>query len=131
MKVEGWLFLGCGIFFGATDVVYWYTSKEPTGTVALALCVGLAILTGFYVLFTGRRLPPRPEDEREGEVIQGTGELGFFSPHSWWPLFLALAAAVAAMGVAIGWWLFLMGILMVLLATIGFVFEYYRGHYAH
>jgi hypothetical protein len=33
--------------------------------------------------------------------------------------------------VAIGWWLFLIGMLMVLLAVIGFVFEYYRGHYAH
>ena len=57
MKVEGWLFLGCGIFFGGTDVVYWYVSKDPTGTTALALAVGLAILIGFYVLFTGRRLP--------------------------------------------------------------------------
>jgi hypothetical protein len=35
MKVEGWLFLGAGIFFAGTDVVYWYTSKEVTGTTAL------------------------------------------------------------------------------------------------
>jgi hypothetical protein len=83
------------------------------------------------VLFTGRRLPVRPEDIPEGEIYQGTGDLGFFSPHSWWPLFLALAAATAAIGAAIGWWLFLIGMLMVLLATVGFVFEYYRGHYAH
>ena len=131
MKVEGWLFLGCGVFFAGADVVYWYTSYDPTGTAALAFAVGLALLTGFYVLFTGRRLPVRPEDENEGEIYEGTGELGFFSPHSWWPLFLALAAAVAAMGVAIGWWLFLIGMLMVLLAVVGFVFEYYRGHYAH
>jgi hypothetical protein len=131
MKVEGYLLLGCAIFFGGADVVYWYFSHDPTGSTALGIAVGLAFLIGFYVLFTGRRLPPRPEDEKEGEIYQGTGELGFFSPHSWWPLFLALAAGVAAMGVAIGWWLFLIGILMVLLATIGFVFEYYRGHYAH
>ena len=80
MKVEGWLFLGCGIFFGATDAVYWYTSHDPTGTTALALAVGLALLTGFYVLFTGRRLPQRPEDDDLGEIEQGTGEVGFFSP---------------------------------------------------
>ena len=30
MKVEGWLFLGCGIFFAGADIVYWYTSKDPT-----------------------------------------------------------------------------------------------------
>ena len=26
MKVEGWLFLGCGVFFGGSDIAYW--SKE-------------------------------------------------------------------------------------------------------
>jgi hypothetical protein len=131
MRVEGYLFLGCAIFFGGSDVVYWHYSHDPTGATALGVAVGLAFLIGFYVLFTGRRLPPRPEDEHEGEIYQGTGELGFFSPHSWWPLFVGLAAATAAVGTAIGWWLFLIGMLMVLLATIGFVFEYYRGHYAH
>ena len=35
MKVEGWLFLGCGIFFAGADIVYWYVSKETTGTAAM------------------------------------------------------------------------------------------------
>jgi len=131
MKVEGALLLGCALFFAASDLIYWYFSHDPTGTTALALAVGLAFLSGFYVLFTGRRLPQRPEDSQEGEIHQGTGELGFFSPHSWWPLFVGLAGATAALGVAIGWWLFLIGLLALLLSTIGFVFEYYRGHYAH
>jgi drug/metabolite transporter (DMT)-like permease len=131
MRVEGWLFLGCGVFFIGTDVVYWYTSQDPTGTTALALAVGLAVLAGFYVLFTGRRLPPRPEDNPQGQIVEGTGEVGFFSPHSWWPLFLGLGAAVAALGVAIGWWLFLIGMLTVVFTSIGFVFEYYRGHFSH
>ena len=131
MKFEGFLFVGCAIFFGAADIVYWYFSKDPTGTAALAFSVALAFLTGFYLLFTGRRLPPRPEDNPEGEIAEGAGELGFFSPHSWWPLFVGLAAALAALGVAIGWWLFLIGLLFTFLAVIGFVFEYYRGIYAH
>jgi uncharacterized membrane protein len=131
MKFEGSLFIGCAIFFGAADIVYWYFSKDPTGTTALALSVGLAFLTGFYLLFTGRRLPERPEDNPDGEIEQGTGELGFFSPHSWWPLYVGLAAALAALGVAIGWWLFLIGLLALFLTTIGFVFEYYRGVYTH
>ncbi len=131
MKFEGTLFIGCAIFFGAADIVYWYFSKDPTGTVALALSVGLAFLTGFYLLFTGRRLPERPEDNPDGEIEEGTGELGFFSPHSWWPLYVGMAAALAAFGVAVGWWLFLIGLLAVFLTTIGFVFEYYRGIYAH
>jgi hypothetical protein len=131
MKVEGYLFVGCAAFFAAADVVYWHFSKDPTGTTALALSVGLAFLTGFYLLFTGRRLPPRPEDRPDAEIAEGTGELGFFSPHSWWPLITGMSAAVAALGAAIGWWLFLIGMLFVLLSAIGFVFEYYRGQYAH
>ena len=110
MKVEGYLFIGCAAFFAGADIVYWHYSKDPTGTTALALAVGLAFLTGFYVLFTGRRLPRRPEDNPRSEIAEGTGELGFFSPHSWWPLFTGLACAVAA---------------------IGFVFEYYRGYFSH
>jgi len=131
MRVEGWLFIGSGIFLGGTDIVYWYTSYDPTGTTALALAVGLCLLAGFYVMFTGRRLPLRPEDNTQAEVSDGTGEIGFFSPHSWWPLFLAFAAAVAAAGLAIGWWLFLIGMLFTVFASIGFVFEYYRGHFSH
>ena len=131
MRVEGYLFLGCAIFFGGADVVYWHYSHDPTGATALGVAVGLAFLTGFYVLFTGRRLPLRPEDNNAGEIAEGTGEIGFFSPHSWWPLFLGLAAATTALGAAVGWWLFLIGLLCTVFATIGFVFEYYRGHYAH
>ena len=131
MKFEGGLFIGCAIFFGVVDVIYWFLSKEVTGTTALALAVALAFLTGFYLLFTGRRLPLRPEDNVDGEIEQGTGELGFFSPHSWWPLYVGLAAAIAALGVAVGWWLFLIGLLALFLTVIGFVFEYYRGVWAH
>jgi hypothetical protein len=131
VKFEGGLFIGCAIFFGVVDVIYWFLSKEVTGTTALALAVALAFLTGFYLLFTGRRLPLRPEDTPDGEIEEGTGELGFFSPHSWWPLYVGLAAALAAFGVAIGWWLFLIGLLALFLTVIGFVFEYYRGVWAH
>jgi Cytochrome c oxidase subunit IV len=131
MKVEGWLFLGCGIFFGGTDIVYWYISHDPTGTTALALAVGLMVLTGFYALFTGRRLPKLPQDDSYGEIEQGTGEVGFFSPHSWWPLALGFSAAVTALGAAVGWWLFLIGMAFTVFSTIGLVFEYYRGHFAH
>jgi protein-S-isoprenylcysteine O-methyltransferase Ste14 len=131
MKFEGSLFIGCAIFFGAADIVYWYFSKDPTGTTALALSVALAFLIGFYLLFTGRRLPQRPEDNPQGEIADAAGELGFFSPHSWWPLYVGLAAATASLGVVIGWWLFLIGLLFLFLTVIGFVFEYYRGIFAH
>jgi Cytochrome c oxidase subunit IV len=132
MKVEGFLFLLSAAFFAVVDAVYWFTSYDPTGTTALGIAVGLAFLSGFYLLFTGRRLPrTRPEDNPDAEISDGAGEIGFFSPHSWWPLFTGLSAALAAFGLAIGWWLFLIGMLAVLMSSIGFVFEYYRGQYAH
>ncbi|HEY0934050.1 MAG TPA: cytochrome c oxidase subunit 4 [Trebonia sp.] len=131
MKVEGWLFLGSGIFLTVTDIIYWYLSYDPTGTAALALAVGLCLLIGFYVAFTGRRLPLRPEDNVQGEIADGTGEIGFFSPHSWWPFWVALSAATVAVGMAVGWWLVLIGVVAIMMTSIGFVFEYYRGHFAH
>ena len=131
MKVEGGLFIGCAVFFAAMDIIYWYFSRETAGTVALAFAVGLAFLAGFYVLLTGRRVGKQPQDDLEAEIEEGTGELGFFSPHSWWPLFLGLSCGLAALGAAIGWWLFILGMLAVSFTTIGFVFEYYRGEFAH
>lgn len=131
MKIEGYLFVLSALFFAVADVIYWAFSKDPTGTTALALSVALAGLIGFYLLFTGRRVDPRPEDDKEGEIADGAGELGFYSPHSWWPLFAAGAAAIVCIGVVIGWWLMLVGLFAVVLAAIGFVFEYYRGHFSH
>ncbi len=131
MKVEGYLFIFCAVFFAITDVVYWFWSYDPTGTTALALAVGLAFLVGFYILFTGRRIEARPEDDPEGEISDGAGEFGFYSPHSWWPLLAALSVALAGLGFVIAWWLFIVGALCVLMTAIGFVFEYYRGHFSH
>ena len=127
MKVEGLFFAGVAIFFAVVDVVYWYTSHDPTGTTALALAVGLAFLIGFYIFVTGRRTGLRPEDREDADIAEAAGEYGFFSPHSWWPLFAAGSAAVAALGVVFAWWLVIIGLMLVIMSAFGFVLEYYRG----
>lgn len=128
MKVEGWLFgAGC-VFFALSAVVYGILSDgEPVGTVALAFTAGLAFLVGYYLLFTARRIDPRPEDAKTAEISDGAGELGFYSPHSWWPLATAFFAAVAFLGIVVGWWMFILGVIGGGLAVVGMVFEYYRG----
>ncbi|NVI87447.1 cytochrome c oxidase subunit 4 [Actinomadura sp. BRA 177] len=136
MRVQAFMFYGCAVFFLATDVVYWLWSKDWTGTSVLGLAVGLSGLIGFYVHFTVRRLEranagPLYEDDPEGEIADAAGELGFFSPHSWWPLFVGLSAAAVALGIVFGWWLVIFGVCCAILTTIGLVFEYYRGHFAH
>src|ERR1700761_8056521 len=123
MRVEGWLFIGSGIFLLGADVVYWYTSYDPTGTTALALAVGLCLLTGFYIMFTGRRLPLRPEDNTEAEISDGTGEIGFFSPDRWGPLFGGSPPALHPPGFWLRLWIGLIGLLGIRLTANGFVFE--------
>jgi MFS family permease len=132
MKVEGWLFAAGFFFFAISAVIYGILSDgEPVGTVALAFTAGLAFLIGYFVLFTARRIDPRPEDSKTAEIAEGAGELGFYSPHSWWPLAVAFFAATAFLGIVIGWWLFIIGAIGGGLAVIGMVFEYYRGEPVH
>ena len=127
MKVEGWLFAAGFFFFAIAAVIYGLLAEEPVGTVALAFTAGLSFLIGYYLLFTARRIDPRPEDNKVAEIAEGAGELGFYSPHSWWPLAVAFCAALTFTGIAIGWWLFIIGAIGAGLAVVGLVFEYYRG----
>ena len=131
MKAEGLLFASGVAFFGAVSVIYWVFSEEPAGTTALAFTGGLALLVGYYVLFTGRRVGTRPEDRNDGDIEEAAGEYGFFSPHSWWPLPTAAGAAITGLGIIFGWWLVFLGILVLGYAVLGMVFEYYRGEHAH
>jgi hypothetical protein len=130
MKVEGRIFGFLCIFLALSTVVYGILSREWAGTTALAMSTGLSFLIGYYVLFTGRRIDERPEDNPEGEVADGAGEVGFFSPHSWWPLATAASAAIVALGLVFAWWMVALGAILLTASIIGFVFEYYRGQEA-
>ncbi|MGH3320656.1 MAG: cytochrome c oxidase subunit 4 [Streptosporangiaceae bacterium] len=131
MRVEAYFYLLITLLFGLTGLGYWYFSRDPTGTTALAITTMFAFLVGFYLYFTGQRIGRRAEDDAEGEISEGAGQYGFYSPHSWWPLWLGLASAVTGFGVAIAWWLALTGCALIAMATVGFVFEYYRGLHYH
>jgi cytochrome c oxidase subunit IV len=131
VKVEGYLFAAIAVFFIPVTAVYWYYSDDPTGTTALVLTFALCFLISFYLLFTARRIEPRPEDNPAAEIADGAGDLGFFAPHSWWPLALAGSAALGTLGLVFGWWLLFASVPLVAYAVMGFVFEYYRGHYEH
>ena len=128
MKVEGYLFAFIAVFLGVSDVVYWFGSHDPTGTTALALGTGLGALIGFYLLFTARRIEPRPEDLEDADISDGAGEIGFFSPYSWAPLWCGLAAVTCILGIVFGWWLFFLGAGFAIFAVGSMVFEYYAGH---
>ena len=127
MKVEGWLFAAGAFLYGLIAIVYWFMTEEVVGTTVLALSGGLAFLVGFYVLFTGRRVGPRPEDRLDAEIDEAEVDYGFYPAHSWWPLPLALSTAVTFLGLIIVPWLLVLGAVAVVLSVIGYVYEFYRG----
>ena len=129
----GWkLFLGIAAFYAFVTVVYAELSKEIVGSLALLLSTLLAILLGFYFLVIDRRTDGfLPEDNLEGEIADRAGELGFFSPHSWWPLLVGFFMTLAGLGVLLGWWLTIMAVAGLLISIYGFVMEYQRDKSAH
>lgn len=131
MRLEGIIFAILVVFFIIVTPIYWYLSEDPTGTTALVLTFGLSALIAFYLLYTSRRVYPRPEDRLDGEIEEMAGEYGFFSPHSWWPLACAASGAVVVLGLVFAWWLFIIGVALGAMAVVGLVFEYYRGEFAH
>ena len=125
MNTSWILFVGLSIFYAILTVVYWQLGGEAVGITAIALSAGLALIVGFYLWFTDRRLGNLlPEDNQQGEIADSAGEIGFFSPHSWWPLPVALSASALALGLIIGWWLVLIAIGSLIISIMGLVLEY-------
>lgn len=109
----------------------WYTGIEWVGTVTLLFTSFMAALIAFYI---GRVHKAQggelPEDILTSDIDDGDPELGEFSPWSWWPIVLAFSAALAIMGLAVGAWLFPIGVAVFAVAIVGWVYEYYRGYFA-
>lgn len=132
MKAEAWIFGACTAFFALVTPAYWFIAGDPTGTAALVMTTLLAGLVAFYLGFHASKMEPRPEDRIDGEIADGAGELGFFPPYSWWPLWCALTASVIIYGLAMGaWWLAIIGVGLGAVALSGWIFEYYLGEHAH
>lgn len=132
MRVESRIFELLTVFFAVVAIIYGYFSHEPVGITALALSAGLTLIVGTYFRFVARRLALRPEDYGDAEVSDGAGELGFFSPGSFWPIALAAAAGVMALAIAFfAWWLIVIGAVLIVAMAGGLVFEYHLGPEKH
>ncbi|MBG6225541.1 4-hydroxybenzoate polyprenyltransferase [Arthrobacter sp. CAN_A2] len=133
MRIETKLFTYLTPFFLLVGTVYGFLVEwtEPVGFLALYLTAGLSGMIGFYLGFTGKRVGDRPEDRLDAEIHEGSGEQGHFSPWSWWPLVLGLAAATSFAGLAVGFWILYIGMGLAVIALVGWVYEYSRGYHAH
>ncbi len=126
MKVEARVFEICAGFFFLCAIVYVWLAGEPVGSAGLFLTGGLALIIGTYFRFVSRRLTPRPEDRPDAEIADGAGELGFFAPGSYWPIGVAAAAAVVAVGIAYFFvWLIVIGMALLFVMVGGLLFEYH------
>lgn len=130
MKIGGWSFALGAIFFLAVGGIYFYVSGDEIGTTALVMTGGLAFLVAFYILYTNKRLDGLPEDRANAEIDEADPEYGFFSPHSWWPLVVAIGAAGIVLGLVFAVWFVVLSVAILLLGIIGWLFEYYRGEFA-
>ena len=124
MKAGYKLFGFLALVYAIVDVVYWWVGGEPLGITAIGLSGGLALTIGFYFYTNDKRMGLLPSDNLEGEIADLAGELGFFSPHSWWPLPLALSACAMGLGLIIGWWLTIIALGALIVSIIGFTTEY-------
>jgi hypothetical protein len=128
VKVESLIFSIIAVFCVVAAVVYGLWSHEPIGTTALALSGGLTGLIGGFFWFVSRRIDARPEDRKDADIAEGAGELGFFSPGSYWPFALALSAGIMGLALAFWYaWLIVIGGVALMITIGGLLFEYYVG----
>jgi hypothetical protein len=126
MKVEARLFEIVTAFCFLVGIVYTVLTGEPVGVAGLFLTGGLCLIVGTYFRFVARRLETRPEDNPEAEVSDGAGDVGFFSPGSYWPIALAGSAALLAISLAFFHvWAIAISVVILLLAVGRLVFEYH------
>jgi len=126
MKTESRIFEILTIFFFVVAIIYLVISQEPAGTAALFLTGGLSLIVGTYFRFVSRRLELRPEDNPGAEVSDGAGDVGFFSPGSYWPFGLALSVALVAISMAyMYFWAITISGVILLISIGGLIFEYH------
>ena len=137
MKTNIVVFSILAIYFGLLATVYTVWSliadgaMEWTGSLAIALSGVLCLLIAFFLQIQFKNQGGElPEDRLEANIDDGDAELGFFSPWGWWPVTLAAGAAIAFAGLAVGFWVALYGLPLILIGLVGWSYEYYRGYFA-
>ncbi|MGB3374313.1 MAG: cytochrome c oxidase subunit 4 [Microbacterium sp.] len=134
--VVWWVITG---FFATASAIYTVWSLLDTnhgyvewvGTIALLFVAFMGAMVALYLRKTYRAQGGElPEDVLTADIDDGDPELGEFSPWSWWPMVLAGSATVFLLGLAVGHFLLPIGLAVFVVAIVGWVYEYYRGHFA-
>ncbi|MGD0082858.1 MAG: cytochrome c oxidase subunit 4 [Acidimicrobiales bacterium] len=127
MKVEAYVLLAIGVFFGIVCALYWFLSYETSGTLMLLGTMLLGLCPGSYYFWWSRRMKPRPEDNPNAERADGAGVVATFPSSSIWPFVLGVGAASIALSLVIGFWTASVGFVLAGAAVLGVVRESRRG----
>ena len=137
MKTNIVVLLVLAVYFFAVATMYtvWSLidrqSVEWAGTLAIGLSGVLTVFIAFFLQIQFKNQGGElPEDRLDADIDEGDPELGFYSPWSWWPIILAAGAAIAMLGFAVGIWIAFYAVPLVLIALVGWTYEYYRGYFA-
>lgn len=138
MKSNIVVLLVIGAYYLLTAILYtvWNALAgqefEATGSIAMLLSAVLAGFLAFFLMMVNKSQGGilLPEDHPQADVDDADPNLGHFSPWSWWPLVLGFAIGLVFLGLAVGFWIIFLGIPFVLIAVVGWTFEYYRGNFA-
>ena len=127
MKVESYVLLFVGAFFGLVGLVYWLLSYEDAGSVMLVGTCLLGTLPGGYYYWWSRRMEPRPEDDPNATVADGAGVIGAFPGSSIWPFVIGMSAALVGLALVFGSWTLAVGLFLAIAGLVGVIFESRRG----
>lgn len=132
MKTESNVFWVLVAFFAIVTPIYWFTSTEIIGTVALGFTTMMAAMIALFFSAQARNFDNRPEDNKDGEIHEAAGPYGFFPPKSIWPFWCTIVVVIIFLGPALEQaWISLIGFGVGIWALLGWMLEYYRGDYQH
>ena len=133
-----WLLFGFCLLADAAYIIWSLVDPIHGGQIEWVgtLAIGLAgVLSGFIAFYVGAVYKAQgaelPEDRLDSNIDDGDPEMGFFSPWSWWPVMLGASLSLLFLGLAVGFWVALIGVGLVAISLVGWVYEYYRGNFAH
>lgn len=127
MKVISFFLLWMAVFGFIVGAIYWFTSKEQSGTVMLVATGLLGLLPGSYYLWWSRRMREAPEDDPRALPQDAAGVVGAFPDTSIWPPVIGGGVALILLAFVFGPWTAAVGLVAVVFAVFGVIAESRRG----
>ncbi|MGO1411522.1 MULTISPECIES: aa3-type cytochrome oxidase subunit IV [unclassified Microbacterium] len=110
----------------------WNEAVEWPGAIALLFSTFMSAMIAFFIQkwHASQKGLELAADRLDADIDDDDPEMGEFSPWSWWPLVLSGAVALGALGLAVGTFLIPLAAGLLVVALVGWTYEYYRGNFA-